>query len=321
VIKGAKGFTLVETLITVAVIGVLVAVGIPLYNHYSAAAHSSACAHNRAALQSSVTVALLDNKKLTAAELTKIIADDGANSSAVCPDGGTYSVAEDENGNMNVVCSVHSGTSPSAPSHTMTAVDVVTTLNNAYNQLGLSASAKTVINSGAGTYDKNTKAVADIIGTSLTDQDVQAWTINQYNTSTIFFNWTTYDINNGTFSENDIVPVMQYRSDTGVYSVWLTYLQKKTATVDGKTETYLVLAMPNGSNVTKNISQFADALKYSNANNDAFFSQTASSKLPEYTESINTPKTDAKKKELSTAVGWYNDLLAALKGYNPALYG
>ena len=319
--KGAEGFTLVEMLITVAVVGVLVAVGIPVYTHYISSSHSAACAHNRAALQSSVTVALLDDRSLTAAELTEIIVADGANVSAVCPDGGTYSVAEDENGNMNVVCSVHSENAPSVPTHTMTAVDVVTTLNNAYNQLGLSASAKTVINSGAGTYDKNTKAVADIIGTSLTDQDVQAWTINQYNTSTIFYNWTTYDINNGTFKENDVVPVIQYRSNTGVYSVWLTYLQKKTVTVNGKSETYLVLALPNGSNVTKNISQFADMLKYSNANNDAFFSHTASSNLPEYAESISISSSDPKKKVLSTAVGLYNDLLAALKEYNPNLYG
>lgn len=109
--KKNAGFTLVEVLITVAIVAVMLAVGLPLYGRYISNAHSAACAHNRAALQSSVTVAQLDNRNLTAAELTDIIVEDGANSTAVCPDGGTYSVVEDENGNMTVVCSKHgSGT-------------------------------------------------------------------------------------------------------------------------------------------------------------------------------------------------------------------
>ena len=107
--KKIAGFTLVEVLIIVAIVAVMIAVALPLYGRYISDAHSAACAHNRAALQSSVTVAQLDNRNLTAAELTDIIVEDGANSTVVCPDGGTYSVVEDENGNMTVVCSKHGG--------------------------------------------------------------------------------------------------------------------------------------------------------------------------------------------------------------------
>lgn len=107
--KKIAGFTLVEMLITVAIVAVMIAVALPLYGRYISDSHSAACAHNRAALQSSVTVAQLDDRDLTAAELTDIIVEDGANSTVVCPDGGTYSVVEDENGNMTVVCSEHGG--------------------------------------------------------------------------------------------------------------------------------------------------------------------------------------------------------------------
>lgn len=99
-----SGFTLGELLVVVAIIGVLVAVSIPIFTGQLEKAKSATCQANRRALLAEVRVKAIDSDLDQETAFNQIYSEDQSKYS--CPKGGTFSWKDGQ-----IKCSVHDGTS------------------------------------------------------------------------------------------------------------------------------------------------------------------------------------------------------------------
>ncbi len=93
--KSRKGFTLVELMVVVAIIGVLSAIAVPVYNDMTEKAGEAACEANRRIIDSAVMMWQLDQDPISAGVPAGGLADLSAyfQSTPVCPLGGDYTLA------------------------------------------------------------------------------------------------------------------------------------------------------------------------------------------------------------------------------------
>lgn len=116
ILKNKKGFTLVELMVVVAILGILVAVAVPVYGNVTENAKLKTCESNKQTIKSAVTTALANGETAaslqctvggttdgTSATLKKYL-DASAMKCGVKPEAG-YVVAIDAN---NVVTVTHS---------------------------------------------------------------------------------------------------------------------------------------------------------------------------------------------------------------------
>ena len=113
-----SGFTLLELLIVVAIIAILVVIAIPVFSSSQEKARATVCLSNRRSLYAVATTAYMMGEYDTFEDAFLGVYD-SANSSFVCPSGGTFTLSDSGNGVKQIVCSVHSdsgsGSAPEGP--------------------------------------------------------------------------------------------------------------------------------------------------------------------------------------------------------------
>jgi prepilin-type N-terminal cleavage/methylation domain-containing protein len=98
-IKQVKGFTLVEIMIVVAIIGLLAAIAIPNFVKARATSQANACINNMRQIDAAANQFALEQKKTTGGtinfpnDLTPYIKLNSASSVPGCPANGVYTVA------------------------------------------------------------------------------------------------------------------------------------------------------------------------------------------------------------------------------------
>lgn len=74
ILKNKKGFTLVELMVVVAILGILVAIAVPVYSNVTANAAEKVCASNIRTIESAIVMAQADGVTFatTDTDLTKL---------------------------------------------------------------------------------------------------------------------------------------------------------------------------------------------------------------------------------------------------------
>jgi prepilin-type N-terminal cleavage/methylation domain-containing protein len=95
-----KGFTLIELVIVIAIIGILAGLAIPRFLNYLEESRKNVCIANRAEMEREYAY---NNAKGLATDLKIFLDDSTMHNPAVCPSQGTYSIGD----NDHILCSYH----------------------------------------------------------------------------------------------------------------------------------------------------------------------------------------------------------------------
>ncbi|MGB9877379.1 MAG: competence type IV pilus major pilin ComGC [bacterium] len=106
--KKRKGFTLVEMMIVVLIIGILIAIALPNFLKARENARLRACVANMKQIQAAVEQYAMDYKMAASASVPALsaLSPTYIRTTPTCPSGGTYSI-NGTVGDYSINCSVH----------------------------------------------------------------------------------------------------------------------------------------------------------------------------------------------------------------------
>lgn len=85
ILKNKKGFTLVELMVVVAILGVLVAIAVPVYSNVTASAEKTTCAANIRTIKSAITMAQADGVALADIDSVSALSEYLEDDTLKCP--------------------------------------------------------------------------------------------------------------------------------------------------------------------------------------------------------------------------------------------
>ncbi len=209
-----KGFTLIEMLIVVAVIGILIAVAIPVFSAQLEKTRAATCMANRRSFQSVLTTAYLSDPatlKLAVDKTTIDVAQYPHAADYVCPSGGKITAYLNTNGVAVVACSKHTGSFRDPGTLDTLKKDIDAVIGN-----------RSKLDSGA--FDTDGSATETLLaklaadGVDLNAMGAQSWryTPGKNGSSSLLF-WSTRDISG--LEDGDKVLTMRYNFNTRTYCV------------------------------------------------------------------------------------------------------
>ena len=95
-LKNDKGFTLVELMVVLVIIGILVAIAVPIYNKTQDKAKETACQANLRILEGAVAQYQLDNDGALPSTLDNLSDYIKDVDNLECPSGGDYTIGTDD---------------------------------------------------------------------------------------------------------------------------------------------------------------------------------------------------------------------------------
>lgn len=104
-LRNQRGFTLVELMIVIVIIGVLAAIAVPAYSSYVSRAQKRTCEANRRTISTAAGMYYIENDNTYATGINGLSDYLDNVTSLKCPAGGTYELASNS---FDVTCTVHS---------------------------------------------------------------------------------------------------------------------------------------------------------------------------------------------------------------------
>lgn len=262
-----KGFTLAELLVTVSIIGVLVAVSIPIFTSQLEKARAATCMANRRSLKAALASDYMNGTSDHAYEIDKkyYVDNNEAYAQYICPDDGTITYKLTKEGAFEVSCSVHDGVTFTAES--MSKIIEVLRSAATYDK---GAFLNHVIDSTApdgNNYTTELKNKLAAAGVDLDAMGATSWRVS--NSGGTMLQWTTQDIS--TLQPGDSIVIMRCRIDYPSAGQ-LTYTVWKTTVSLSKAGTYNIIndgiAAKNEITTNQDNKQDIEAIKaIYNANN------------------------------------------------------
>ena len=106
-----NGFTLIELIVTLAILGIILAISVPNYMAVQSSAGEQACTQQRALINKVLNEQMSQQKNADPEVLLQAILDDAEGTyfsdQPIDPTGGTYSTIQLDSGKIGVICSIH----------------------------------------------------------------------------------------------------------------------------------------------------------------------------------------------------------------------
>lgn len=104
-LRNQRGFTLVELMIVIVIIGVLAAIAVPAYSSYVSRAQERTCEANRRTISTAAGMYYIEHDNEYAPGINDLTDYLDNVASLKCPAGGTYELVSNS---FDVTCTVHS---------------------------------------------------------------------------------------------------------------------------------------------------------------------------------------------------------------------
>jgi len=131
----SRGFTLLEALVILAIIGLLVSIAIPMYKAYLEKAYAKACLAERETANKMILLYCSENTNILLTNLSQLVSAGAIKALPQCPQGGEYMLipGADNSGYPAVGCSLHYWPAADTPIPTPTPAPPLAGLVAAWN--------------------------------------------------------------------------------------------------------------------------------------------------------------------------------------------